>query len=201
MNKQLPVAGAYLRCSTRKQDLQGQRRAVSQWAKAQGYALKLFEDDHVSGKRTDRAGIEALIAAAERGEFTLVAVTELSRIGRSIGFITATVDRLCKAGVRIVLVKSGSVLDYESLEGRALVNALALASDIEWCLIAERNQRGRETIKARGVKVGRKPKEVSPTILRALRDEGLSVRQIAAELGNVSPATVARRLKALKEGA
>lgn len=187
---------AYLRCSTRRQDLDGQRRAVGEWAERNSHALTIHEDDHVSGRRSDREGIERLLAAADAGDVELVAVTELSRIGRSLGFVHNVVERLARKNIKIVLVTTGTVLDYETLEGRALLGALALAADIEWKLIEERNARGRATIRARGVKVGRKPADVSEAALRALRSQNLSVREIAKEL-RVSPATIGRRLQAL----
>jgi DNA invertase Pin-like site-specific DNA recombinase len=191
------TVGAYARTSTRKQDLEGQRRALKEWAGRHGHELKLFEDDHVSGRRSDRAGVEALLGAAESGDIQLVAVVELSRLGRSIGFVHQTVERLSKKDVKVVLVSTGTVLDYETLEGRALIGALALAADIEWKLISERNARGRATIKARGVKCGPKAIEVSSAALTALLEKNLSVREIAKEL-KVSPATVTRRLRALR---
>lgn len=192
-------AAGYLRTSTKKQDLDGQRRAVNEWAEREGLSVRLFEDNATSGRKAERAGIEAMLAAAERGEFRQLAVVELSRLGRSLGFIHTTVDRLTKAGVRIVLVKTGTILDTTTLEGRATIGALALASDIEWHLIQERNARGRETIRLRGVKVGRKPREISETVLRTLREKGMSVRQIARELG-VPPSVVGRAVKRLEGG-
>lgn len=190
----------YGRTSTRQQDLAGQRRSAQEWAARNDFELVMFEDDHTSGRRSDRKGIEALIEAAKRGEFTLCAVTELSRIGRSITFITKTVEELAEAGVNIVLLSSGTVLSYDSLEGRALVHALALAADIEWMLAQERSARGRETIRARKIRTGPKKKFVSPVVLRALLDQGMSLRQISREVG-VSPATVLRRVRELGEEA
>lgn len=183
-----PKVSAYLRCSTKAQDLEGQRAAVLAWAEREGHSLQFFEDDAVSGKRADRKGIQHLLRAAEAGEVDLVAVTELSRIGRSIGLITRAVEQLCEAGARIVLVNSGTRLAYDTLEGRALVNALALAADVEWHLIRERTTRGRETIRRRGIRVGRKPVEVSARVLASLRQQGLSIREIAREL-KISRAT------------
>lgn len=186
----------YGRTSTRKQDLEGQRRAVGEWANKNGFELVAFEDDHTSGRRNDRKGIEDLLRAAETSDYEVCAVTELSRIGRSITFICSTVEALAKHGVKIVLINSGTALDYETLEGRALVHALALASDIEWMLAQERSKRGRETIRRRGIKTGPKKKLVSTVALRALLDQGLSMRQIAKEMG-VSAATVHRRVQDL----
>lgn len=188
------VAG-YIRTSTRKQDLASQRAAIEKWATGAGHeVVAVYEDDHVSGRRADRAGIEEMLAAADRGEFALVAVAELSRIGRSLAFVHATVERLSKAGAKIALVATGTILDAKTLEGKALLGALGLAAEIEWHLIQERNARGRETIRVRGVKVGRKPKDVSEAAVAALREKGLSLRAIAREL-KVSPATLCRRLK------
>jgi putative DNA-invertase from lambdoid prophage Rac len=189
---------AYLRCSTKKQDLESQRRVVAEWAERNGHELlPPYEDDAVSGRKSDRSGVKALMAAAERREFSLVAVSELSRIGRSIGFVTRTVEKLCQFDVRVVLVNSGTTLDYRTLEGRALIGALALAADIEMALIQERSARGRETIRRRGIRVGRKPVAISEVAILALREKGMSVRQIAAELGE-SRATIGRRVQGLE---
>ncbi len=186
----------YGRTSTRKQDLEGQRRVATEWAEKNNRELVMFEDDHTSGRRNDRKGVEAMIKEAQTGGYDVCAVTELSRIGRSISFICTTVEALSKAGVKIVLINSGTALDYESLEGRALVHALALAADIEWMLAQERSARGRETIKARKIKVGPKRKDISVAVVRALLDQGMSLRKIAKEIGS-SPATVMRRVHEL----
>jgi len=83
----------------------------------------------------------------DRKQFELIGVVELSRIGRSLGFIHKTGEELSKLGIQLVLTNSNTRLDHATLEGRALIGGLALASDIEWCLIQERNQRGRQAIK------------------------------------------------------
>jgi len=184
----------YARCSTRKQGLEGQIRVLTNWAEDNGYQLHLHQDDHTSGRRTDRKGIEAVMNAARGGGYELLAVTELSRIGRSLPHIAAVVQELSELGVKIGLASSGTILDYGTLEGRALLHALSVAADIEWMLTCERNRLGRETIKARGIKVGRKPQPVSTTAMRAMRDKGMSYRQIAAELG-LHHSNVLRRLK------
>jgi putative DNA-invertase from lambdoid prophage Rac len=190
--------GAYLRTSTRKQDLEGQRRSIATWAEREGHETAFFEDDAASGRCTDRQGIEDMLAAVERGEFPLVAMTELSRIGRSLSFIHQAVERIGRSAAKIVLTSTGFTLDPTTLEGKALVGALALAAEVEWHLIQERNARGRETIRARGVRVGAKPKDVSLAALRALREKGLSLREIAKELGT-SAATITRRLASMRK--
>lgn len=188
------VVAIYARCSTKKQDLESQLDALRRWAAEQGHEVREYVDLAVSGRKDARKGIQALLEAARKHEFALVGVVELSRIGRSIGFITRTVEELSGLGIKVVLTKSNTTLDYATLEGRALMGGLALAADIEWMLIQERNQRGRQAIKERGIKVGRKHKEVSLEAIRALQEKGLSLRRIAAELG-VSAPTIIRRIR------
>jgi site-specific DNA recombinase len=185
----------YARVSTKKQDLDNMLRSLNVWKEKNDHELvKIYSDFAVSGRKDDRKAIQELLKDARNGLFELVAVTELSRIGRSIGFIHRTIEELHSLGIKIVLTNSNTILDYGSLEGRALIGGLSLASDIEWMLIKERNERGRASIKARGIKVGRKHKVVSIEAIKALQDKGLSLRQIAKELG-VSAPTIMRRVQ------
>lgn len=187
-------AALYARVSTKKQDMESMLDRLRGWAERQGYDYVLYEDFAVSGRKDDRKGIQELLQAAERKEFDVVGVIELSRIGRSIGFITSTVKRLAELGIPIVLTNSNMRMDYNTIEGSATINALAMAADIEWRLISERNQRGREKIRKDGIKVGRKHVDVSLTAISALRGQGLSYADIGRELG-VSAPTIMRRIK------
>lgn len=184
----------YARCSTKKQDLESQETALKKWAAEQSHEAELYADLTVSGRKDNRKGIKDLLDAARRKEFKLVGVLELSRIGRSIGFIHRTIEELNQLGIQVVLTKNNTTLDYSSLEGRALIGGLALAADIEWMLIQERNARGRQAIKDRGIRVGRKRKDVSLTAIQALQAQGMSLRQVAQELG-VSAPTILRRVR------
>jgi len=186
--------GLYARCSTKKQDLDSQTKALKEYAEKQSYASELFTDFAVSGKKDSRQGINELLIKARNKEFDLIGVVELSRIGRSIQFICNVVRELAELNIKIVLVNSNSIIDYNTLEGSVLINALAMASDIEWRLIQERNARGRAKIKEEGIKVGRKNKELSQEAIKLMNEKGMSLRQIAKEL-NTSPATIMRRLK------
>lgn len=192
----------YSRCSTSKQDLESQQHALQEWTERKKSELAgkdsievlSYGDDAVTGWIPDRGGITQLLADAKEKKFDFVAVVELSRIGRSMPFISNTVQQLADLGILLVLVNSGTTLDYKTLEGRALVNALALGADVEGMLIKERNARARLKIKRDGIKVGRKLAPVSAAAIMALRREGRSVREIAKEMG-VSVATAFRRLK------
>jgi len=184
----------YARCSTKKQDLDSQIAKLKEWVCKHNHDYILYQDFAVSGRKASRAGITALMESARNKEFELVGILELSRIGRSIKFIWQTIEELSKLNIKVVLTNNNTTLDYNSLEGRALIGGLALASDIEWMLIQERNARGREKIKQQNIKVGAKRKPISMQAIEALRQKGLSLRQIANEMG-VSAPTIMRRFR------
>ncbi len=194
MTEKVSVA-IYARCSTHKQDLESQINVLKEWIKKNDFHLfQLYQDYAVSGKKDDRAGVIKLVEDAKNGKFKKVGIIELSRLGRSIKFIYETIETLEKYKVNVVLVNSGTEIDSTKLEGRALLGGLALAADIEWMLIKERNERGRQAIKERGIKVGRKEKDISMQAIKALQEKGLSIRKIAKEM-NVSAPTILRRLR------
>lgn len=135
------IAGK-IRCSTGKQDLESQRFALTEWAKRNNHTITLFEEFAVSGHKAieERKGMLDLMNRLENKEFEALAVLEISRLGRNIKDIYNLVDRLTKLNIKIILVNSNTTIDYSTLEGKALIGGLALASEIEWCLIQERNK-------------------------------------------------------------
>jgi len=194
----MKVAGK-IRCSTSKQDLESQRFALTEWAKRNNHSITLFEEFAVSGhKEIDlRRGMQELMQALDNKEFEALAVVEISRLGRNIKDIYNFVDKLTKLGIKIILVNSNTTLDYNTLEGKALIGGLALASEIEWCLIQERNKRGREKIKREKIKVGRKPSEqkgINVEAVLELRKQGKGIRE-TARLLNTSAPTIMRILR------
>jgi len=194
---------AKIRGSTTKQDLESQKHTLQEWADKNGHTIVFFEEFATSGRKVleERENMQELLTRCESGEFEGLVVVEISRLGRSIKMIYDIVERLSKAGIKIVLANSNTTLDYNTLEGRALIGGLALAADIEWMLISERNKRGREKIKREGIKVGRRRSEekISITAILTMRATGLSYRQISNEL-NCSPPTIMRMLRRYKDG-
>jgi DNA invertase Pin-like site-specific DNA recombinase len=198
------VKAIYARCSTKKQDLDSQLGILRPLYPG---ALE-FVDDAISGMKRERDGVDGLLKAVDEGVVDEeLGITEISRLGRSIKQIYDIVEKLTKKNVPIKLVKTGTFINYNTLEGRALLGGLALAAEIEWFLSQERWKRGRETIKRKGIRVGPKPKEISLKAIRALQERTItcqrksggtyerlmSIREIAKELG-VCPATIYRRM-------
>ncbi len=199
------MRAGYIRCSTTRQDLESQEHILKDWAEKNKQEIILYKDFAVSGKTTEREGIDKLLIDAENKLFDGVVVVELSRIGRSIGFIHNTIERLSKLGIKVILAQTNTELNSNSVEGVALLGGLALASAVELKLIEERNKRGRDKIKRDKIKVGRKPaeeREKNPVNLQAVlsfREQGKSIRK-TAELLNTSAPTIMRMLRRYDNG-
>lgn len=185
--------GLYARCSTKKQDLDSQLSKLKEWANEHQHRYGVYGDYAVSGTQNSRSGINLLMRDARDHKFDAVAVVELSRIGRNMQFIYNTVEELSQLGIPVILINQNLEITTKTMQGKLTLWALGISAEVEFMMIQERNARGRQAIKDKGIKVGRKPLPVSVEVVHALRDKGYSVRQIAKEL-NTSVGTVHRRL-------
>jgi hypothetical protein len=101
-------AASYLRCSTdaQQESIFEQRKQIERHAAGLGYAvIEEFADDGISGRSTDRPGLQALIAACENGaQWDAVFVWDRKRLGRPEDPIDvmALTSQIAKAGKKIV---------------------------------------------------------------------------------------------------
>jgi DNA invertase Pin-like site-specific DNA recombinase len=154
-----------------------------------GY-IKVFRDVHMSGAKADRAQLHRLIDMLQPGDE--LGVTRLDLLARStrdlLNTLGAIADR--KAGFRSL---GDTWADTTTSHGRLMLTVLGGLAEFERDLIRARTAEGRERAKARGVKMGRKPKltpyQQRDAIMR--RENGETVREIARSL-DVHHATISR---------
>ena len=175
----------YARVSDDSQSLNLQLDALQ----AAGVDSKMIFTDQVSGARSDRPGLSALLENVGSGD--CLAVWRLDRLGRSVAHL---VQMLEDFGMRGIMFKSlTEAIDTSSPGGRMIFNVLAALACYERELIVERVRAGMRAAAARNVHLGR-PRSLSlPQRLHAreLRSEGQSLKRIAA-LFKVHPATISR---------
>ena len=95
---------AYLRVSTAQQDVRSQRLAILEYARKHDFRIDDFIEATVSGQASEkRRRLDELMNVLQRGD--RLVVSELSRLGRSLGQIVAILDALSKAGVAFVAMK------------------------------------------------------------------------------------------------
>jgi DNA invertase Pin-like site-specific DNA recombinase len=153
---------AYIRISTGGQDLDSQRLAILDYAHRQGLTVHTFVEAQVSSRRAAaRRGLDTVLEQLQPGD--LILVSELSRLGRSVGQIIQLVDRLMKQRVRLVAIKENIQLNgTQDLQTKVMVTLFGLFAEIERDLIAERTKEGLAAARAKGRLPGR-PKGVLGT--------------------------------------
>lgn len=153
---------AYLRVSKDTQDVNNQRLAILQFAQRERIQVDQFIEVTVSSRKSakDRK-IDMLLEQLREGD-TLI-VSELSRMGRSVGEIITIVDTLVKKRIRFLAVKEGIRLNgfqsYEDIQTKVMITLFGLFSEIERKLISMRTREALAAAKAAGKKLGR-PKGV-----------------------------------------
>ena len=176
----------YARVSTDDQRLDLQRDALQ----AAGCA-RLFEDT-ISGARAERPGLAQALSHLRPGD-TLV-VWKLDRLGRTVHGLVAFMAELQARGIQFRSLKDA--IDTGTPAGRFFFHVMAALAEMERGLIRERTRAGLAAARARGRLGGRKPLMDArrlDTARRLLRDESLSMQEIAARVG-VSRSTLYRAL-------
>ena len=143
------------------------------------------------GAKTDRAQLRRLIEALQPDDVLMV--TRLDRLARSTRDLLNTLATITdkKAGFRSL---GDAWADTTTPHGRLMLTVLGGLAEFERDLIRARTSEGRERAKARGVKLGRKPKLTDHQKREAIRRrdvDGETVREIARSY-NVSHSTISR---------
>jgi DNA invertase Pin-like site-specific DNA recombinase len=139
----------YARESTDGQSVEAQVRALTK------AGCKKVLREVASGAKTDRAQLRRLLDQLESGD--VVMVTRLDRLARSTRDLLNTLATITrrKAGFRSL---GDTWADTTTSHGRLMLTVLGGLAEFERDLIRARTGEGRERAKARGVKMGRKPK-------------------------------------------
>ena len=142
-------------------------------------------EDHASGKRDDRPGLEGCLKSLRKGD-TLVA-WKLDRIGRDLRHLVNLVHELTGRGVGLkVLAGKGANLDTATANGRLVFGIFAALAEFERELIIERTRAGLASARARGRNGGR-PFKMTAAKLRlaqaAMGQKETKVGDLCRELG------------------
>ncbi len=177
---------AYARVSTEGQTLDAQIDQLT----AAG-ADHIFREK-ISGARSDRAALIAAIDALQQNDIFLV--TRLDRLARStrdlLNIMAAIAER--KAAFRSI---SDAWADSTTPHGRLLLTILGGLAEFERELIRARTSEGRLRAKAKGIRMGRRPK-LTPFQMREARERhnaGESAAAIARSFA-VNRSTISRLL-------
>ena len=97
----------------------------------------------------------------------VLVVTKLDRLGRNAMDVRATVEKLQAEGIRVHCLGLGGV-NLASAAGKMTMSVINAVAEFERDLLIERTQAGLRRVKAKGRKLGRRPK-LSDEQRRAIR--------------------------------
>lgn len=146
---------AYLRVSKDTQDTNNQRLAILEFARVERLEVHEFVELCVSSRRSAQARkVDLLLAHLAPGD-TLI-VSELSRLGRSVGEIITLVDLLVQRQIRVFALKEGLRLTgVHDLQTTVMVTLFGLFAEIERTLLSMRTKEALAAAKAAGKRLGR----------------------------------------------
>jgi len=192
MTKQRRTA-IYCRVSTSDQDIGLQQDELRGLVAQRGWTLAgEYLDDGVSGARTSRPGLDALLADAQAGRLDVVLVWRLDRLGRSLQHLLQVLDDLEGWGVGFVSAREPG-LDSTSTTGKLLLQLIAVFASYERTVIQERVVAGIRRAQAAGTHCGRPRREIDLRPALAMFGQGHGIKATARSLG-VSVTTLRRRL-------
>ena len=179
---------AYIRISTSNQDLDNQRLAILDYAYQKRITIDEFVQAQVSSRKNlVERGVGQLLERLETGDALLV--SELSRLGRSVGQIIQVVDCLIRKHIRFVAIKENIKLDgKQDLQTKVMVTMFGLFAEIERDLISERTKEGLAAAKAKGKLLGR-PKGVKGKSMLDGKEEEIQML-LKKEVSNSSIAKI-----------
>ena len=146
----------YLRISTEQQDLNNQKLELHEYARRNQIAIDDFIEIEISSRKSCKMRrIDELLERLNE-EDTLI-VSELSRLGRSVGQIITIVDALMDKKINFVAIKESIKIDKgkQDLQSKTMITMFGLFAEIERDLISERTKQGLNAAKARGSLLGR----------------------------------------------
>jgi DNA invertase Pin-like site-specific DNA recombinase len=120
-----------------------------------GVHLNDIYEDHASGRKDNRPGLDACLKALREGD--VLVVWKLDRLGRNLKHLVNTVQDLAKRNIGFkVLTGQGANIDTTTANGRLIFGIFAALSEFETELIRERTMAGLAAARARGRNGGRK---------------------------------------------
>jgi DNA invertase Pin-like site-specific DNA recombinase len=191
-HKHMKRAVLYVRVSTPDQSIEPQLLDLRQMAAARGYEIVREYSDKLSGTKSKRPGLDALLSDAQRHRFDVVMVWAFDRMARSVRHFLEVLDELNHLNIEFVSFRES--IDTSGPLGRAMVVIVGAIAELERNLIVERVKAGMRRAKLDGRQIGRSRLHMNREQIVHDRRSGMSLTQVAKKHG-ISRASVCRVMK------
>jgi DNA invertase Pin-like site-specific DNA recombinase len=171
--------------STKDQTTENQLRELTDYCDRMGFEIVKVYEDEVSGAKTreKRPAYNEMCQDAFLKKFDTIIGWDVSRFGRSMKEFVSFLSDMDDKGIGVIAVKNG--LDTVSSSGRMMMKLIGVLEEWNREMLIERTNAGLARTVANGTKLGRKS-VLTPSIknrILDLKDNGLSIRKIADEVG------------------
>lgn len=186
-------AAIYVRVSSADQRVESQLYDLRKLAAQRGFEVgREYCDRGISGSKARRPGLDAMLADARRGEFSVVLVAAFDRIARSTKNFLEIVDELNELGIEFISAREA--IDTSGPMGRMFITLVGSIAELERSLIVERIKAGMRRALMEGQRLGRAPLNVDRGTIVRDRLSGMSLTE-TAKRHKVSRATVVRLVR------
>ena len=134
--------------------LEAQRLATGSQVIARGFLDAGSYEDSLSGKNTDRPGLQLALSRLAAGDANVLVVSKLDRLSRSVIDMLGLVDKATREGWDLCILDIQ--LDSTTPAGRMMLTMLAAVAEFERRLIGQRTKDALAVKKSQGVVLGRR---------------------------------------------
>jgi DNA invertase Pin-like site-specific DNA recombinase len=176
----------------RDQDPENQLRKQRDFADRHGWDVYAEFWDYASGAKPSRPQFDKMLREGRARHYDAVVVVRIDRLARSTRHLLNLLEEMQHFGVDLIC--TDQEIDTKSPTGRLLITVLGAVAELELELIRDRTKDGLARAIAQGKRLGRPPNPAKTEEILKLRKEGLSLRQIAQQVG-MSHQGVKQRLR------
>ncbi len=170
-------AAAYVRVSSRSQDLASQKDAIAKMANARGDKVDVWYEEKRSAAKLARPELDRVREIARLGGIRKLYVFRLDRLARSgIRDTLGLLEELNANGCQVVSVADG--FELGGVAGDVVVAVMAWAAEMERLALGERISAARARVEAKGGRWGR-PARVGEKLVSRIRAAKGTVRALS----------------------
>ena len=177
----------YLRVSSfdQQKGLKSQEKALKDYCSNQGFDDVVWYRDIMTGSKIKRPQFNKLKEAIFLGKVNTVICWKLDRLSRSLKDGINTLCKWLEKEIRVVSVTQQ--LDFSGAVGKMVAGILFAVAEMERENLRENTKRGLAAAKARGSKLGKRPKLFAKDIVPLIQD-GFTIGEVSKRLGKTRQA-------------
>lgn len=175
----------YLRVSSRngRQKTDSQKLALRRYCRSCGFKSVQWYEDRATGRNAKREQFQAMLDAVKAGKVARVVIWKLDRLTRGgLGDMLETISLILSHKTTIIVTSNNFVIDGSSPFNDFLIGLFGLLARLESDITGERIKAGLEAARAKGQKLGAKPKQRQREKIRKWKDQDVSVATMAKRL-------------------